>query len=105
LPLRSLLCRSLAWSPVPTPGAFLFSLPIGTDNSSVYHGATCTQQASRQMSIGHETATASVGPSYHGRNSGRQAHKAVLVLKDHSSGFLDNQAGCKEKGIRVAAAE
>jgi hypothetical protein len=30
LPLRSLLCRSLAWSPVPTPGAILFSLPIVT---------------------------------------------------------------------------
>jgi hypothetical protein len=32
LPLRSLLCRSLACSPVPTPGAVCFSLPISTGN-------------------------------------------------------------------------
>jgi hypothetical protein len=49
------------------------------------------------MSIGHETATASVGPSYHGRNSGRQAHKAVLVLKDHSSGFWTIKPDAKKR--------
>ncbi len=32
LPLRSLLCRSLACSPAPTPGAVRFSLPISTGN-------------------------------------------------------------------------
>lgn len=95
LPLRSFLCRSLAWSPVPTPGAFLFSLPIGSDNS-VYHSVTCTQQVSRQISARHETATASVGPGYHGRNLCRQAHKAVLVLED-SWGFQTIKLDAKKR--------
>ncbi len=52
LPLRSLLCRSLACSPVPTPGAVRFSLPISTGKSSVYREGTCTQ---RRVSAGVRT--------------------------------------------------
>lgn len=46
LPLRFLLWRSFAWSPVGAPGTFFFSLPILTGKkniSSPQHIMTCTQ--------------------------------------------------------------
>lgn len=62
LPLRSLLCRSLACSPVPTPGAVRFSLPISTGRSSVHRRGTWTQgRASAGVGTRQEEAVSDAG--------------------------------------------
>jgi len=65
LPRRSLLCRSLAWSPVPAPGPFFFSLPISTGT----HQFTAT---------GHVPGVQGTSPSPGGRSGWHEAAVAGI---------------------------